>query len=85
MKNTLSDNIIVRDSKWTMADITTLFNDEEVYFTAQVLIPNLMVELGIFPSTSAARRANRVGNIPTGWTEFKASKKRKIWIWNPTE
>jgi len=44
MKNTLSDNIIVRDSKWTMADITTLFNDEEVYFTAQVLIPNLMVE-----------------------------------------
>jgi len=81
----MSDNIIVRSSEWQDSDITTLFGDEDVHFTDQKLIPNLMVELGVFPSTSTARRAGRVGDIPTGWTEFKASKKRKIWIWNPTD
>ena len=49
-------------------------------------LPNLMVEIGAFVSTSQARRAGREGNIPEGFSfEFKASKKKRIFIWNPTE
>jgi hypothetical protein len=41
-------------------------------------------EMNIFTSTSEARRAGRDGPIPQGFTnDFKASKKRRLWIWNP--
>ena len=60
-------------------------NTEEVHFTDAQDLPNLLKELGVFPSTSEARRAGRTGPIPEGWTELKASKKRMLWIWNPTE
>jgi len=79
-------NIIVKQSAWTDRDIELLFEDEEVHFTEATDLSVLMKELGIFKSTSDARRAGRVGPIPTGFTfEFKASKKAMIWIWNPTE
>lgn len=83
-------NIVVKDSKWKESDITTLFGDwngdvEEVKFVDDMPMPNLMVELGIFPSTSKARQANRIGDIPSGWTQYKASRKVTLWIWNPTE
>ena len=62
------------------------FGDEQVFFAESDEMGALMRELGVFPSASAARRAGRQGPIPDGWTaEFKASKKRRIWIWNPTE
>ena len=79
------ENIIVATSKWRESDIPTLFKDEDVTFTEQTLIPNLLKDLGVFKSTSEAIRAGRKGSIPEGWTEFKASKKRRLWIWNPTE
>jgi hypothetical protein len=44
-----------------------------------------MLELGLYKSTSEARRANRVGDVPSGWTEMKGNKKTFIWIWNPDE
>ena len=79
-------NIIVKQSKWTDRDIELLFEDEEVHFTDADELSVLMKELGIFKSTSEARRAGRFGPIPEGFTfEFKASKKVRLWIWNPTE
>ena len=80
------ENVIINGSEWRESDIETLFGDEQVLFAESDEMGALMRELGVFPSANAARRAGREGPIPGGWTvEFKASKKRRIWIWNPTE
>jgi len=80
------ENIIITGSAWIESDVETLFGDEQVFFAESDEMSALMRELEIFPSASAARRAGRVGPIPDGWTaEFKASKKRRLWIWNPSE
>lgn len=79
-------NVVVRQSAWQESDIELLFEDEEVHFTDVDDLSVLMKEMGIFESSSAARRAGRVGPIPEGFTfNFKASKKCRLWIWNPTE
>jgi hypothetical protein len=80
------DNVVVNHSKWQKEDIGLLFEDEPVHFTNATCLSVLMKELGIFKSTSEARRAGRFGPIPEGFTfEFKASKKVRLWIWNPTD
>lgn len=80
------ENVIITGSSWLESDVKTLFGDEQVFFADSDEMGALMRELGVFPSASAARRAGREGPVPAGWTaEFKASKKRRIWIWNPTE
>ena len=80
------ENIIITSSPWQESDVKTLFGDEQVFFAESDELSALMRELEVFPSASAARRAGREGPIPEGWTaEFKASKKRRLWIWNPTE
>ena len=80
------ENVIIKSSPWLESDVETLFGDEEVFFAESDTLETLMRELGVFPSSSAARRAGREGPVPTGWTaEFKASKKRRVWIWNPSE
>lgn len=80
------ENVVIKGSAWLESDIETLFGDEEVFFAESDELGALMRELGVFPSASAARRAGREGPVPDGWTaEFKASKKRRLWIWNPTE
>ncbi|ATN93526.1 hypothetical protein [Pseudoalteromonas phage J2-1_QLiu-2017] len=81
----VTDNIVVSSSPWLHTDITTIFGDEEVLFVPDTSLPTLLAELGIYKSTSKARQANRVGPIPKGYTEFKASKKKTLYIWNPTE
>ena len=82
----LIENVVIKGSAWLDSDIETLFGDEEVFIAESDELGALMRELGVFPSASAARRAGRQGPIPEGWTaEFKASKKRRIWIWNPSE
>lgn len=81
----MTDNVVVNSSAWEQEDLDILFGDEEVHFTNFTDLPSLMVELGIFPSKSKARHAGRAGDIPSGFTnKFKASKKRMLWIWNPT-
>jgi len=80
------ENIIVNSEFVQEHDRNILFGDEPVHFTDAKDLPNLLVELKIFKSTSQARQANRKGSIPFGFTdEFKASKKSRIWIWNPSE
>ena len=81
-------NVLVKNSSWTNRDLEVLYDDdlhknEEVILTSAIDIPNLLVELKCYQSTGQARRAGRTGPIPIGWTEFKASKKVKLWIWNP--
>jgi arginine repressor len=79
------ENIVVESSPWTQRDLEILFESEPVQFVQDQDLSQLMKELGIFKSTSEARRANRTGAIPGGYTEYRASKKQMIWIWNPTE
>ena len=79
------ENVVVKDSPWLESDIKTVFEDEEVHFTTSEDLPNLLREVGVYKSNSEARRNNRVGDIPSGYTELKASKKRRLYIWNPTE
>ncbi len=86
------ENVVIKGSAWDPGDLDILFadiggaNQEDVFFAESDELSALMRELGIYPSASAARRAGRHGPIPKGWTpEFKASKKRRLWIWNPTE
>lgn len=85
MKNSQINNIVISHSPWLASDIPTLFDDEEVLHCDAQDLPNLMVEVGAYPTTSKARHAGRQGAIPQGYTEFKASKKRQLFIWNPTE
>ncbi len=80
IENIVIDNGNVRDS-----DIPTLYGDEEVIRTTETDIPRLLVQCGIYKSTTQARNAGRQGKVPDGWTEFKASKKRRLFIWNPTD
>lgn len=79
-------NVVIETSKWRQSDIELLFGDEKVYFTTETNMPRLLKELKVFGSTSEAIRAGRKGEVLEGFTDrFKASKKRFLWIWNPTE
>jgi len=80
------ENVVIKSSKWREEDIPLLFGDEPVFFAESTTLQHLMKELGVFRSTSEAIRAGRTGNVPSGFTDaYKASKKRRLWIWNPTE
>lgn len=79
------ENIVVAESDWREEDIYTLFEREYVHFTTATDLPSLLKEVGVYKSTSEARRAGRTGDIQKGWSEIKASKKRRLWIWNPYE
>lgn len=79
------ENIIVNGKFVLPTDAAALFEDENVHYTDTTELSVLMKELGIYSSSSIARRSGRHGPVPSGFTEFKASKKRIIWIWNPTE
>ena len=80
------ENIVISDSPWLDSDIKTIFGDEDVYFAESNELSTLMKELGVYKSASEARRANRHGEIPAGYShDFKASKKIRLYIWNPTE
>lgn len=81
------ENIIVDSEFIKPEDKDIIFGDEDVLHVKEGTdLSVLMKDLGIFKSTSEARRAGRVGNIPTGYTDnYKASKKRRLYIWNPTE
>lgn len=76
-------NIVVNQSDWTPRDIELLFSREPVEFVDNKPLPNLLAELGVYKSSTQARKAGRVGELPKGWSEIKASKKVTIWLWNP--
>lgn len=81
-------NVVVANKNVLSTDKITLFENEEVIFVIPDNardLPSLLVFLGIYKSTSQARQAGRTGEVPTGWTVMKASKKVELFIWNPTE
>lgn len=82
-------NIVIGNSKWHKDDINSIYAnmkgkyDEPILFTTEEFLPNLLVSLGFYKSTSQARQAKREGKIPDGYTELKATKTDIIYIWNP--
>lgn len=78
-------NIIIKNEFLQDSDQKMLFDDEPVVFSNANTIEELLVELGCFTSKSQARKAGREGPVPGGFTQFKATKKKWLWIWNPTE
>ncbi|AAQ64353.1 hypothetical protein KVP40.0283 [Vibrio phage KVP40] len=79
-------NIIVENGNILPTDQATLFADEEVLRVPGTFnLTDLVCHLGLYKSKSQARQANRVGEIPTGYTEFKGNKKTPLYVWNPTE
>lgn len=78
-------NLVVSDSPWTVRDLDIIFEDEHVDRIPNISLDVLLAKLGIYKSTSEARRAGRQGLIPLGYSEIKASKKDRLFIWNPSE
>ena len=83
-------NIVVDTPHLQDGDIESIFGDgrghvEEVLYTREVPLDVLLRDLGIYKSTSEARRAGRSGPIPSGYTELKASRIHRLYIWNPSE
>ena len=78
-------NIIIKNSKTSIQDISTIFGSEFFTVAESTQLDQLCKELNIFKSTSEARRNGRLGEIPTGYSEIKASKKVHLYIWNPFE
>lgn len=77
-------NVVMSNSPYTHRDLELIFQGEDVVFSSATNITDLVCELGLYKSKSQARSAGRVGEIPTGFTEYKANKTVTIWIWNPT-
>lgn len=78
-------NVVIASSSYTHRDLELLFDNEDVIFSNTTNITDLVCELGLYKSKSQARSAGRVGDIPTGFTEYKGNKVTTIWIWNPSE
>lgn len=81
-------NVTINNSNVQPTDRHTLFEDEPVIIVDEGLckdLPQLLKHLGVYSSTSQARKSGRIGGIPVGWNEIKASKKVELFIWNPSE
>lgn len=76
-------NVVVEGSSYTLRDLELLFPDEPVILVKEMPLPSLLKLLKVYKSSNQAIRAGRTGDIPKGFTEFKASKKVTLWIWNP--
>lgn len=78
-------NIVMDTSNVLATDIRTLFGEEPIFWSRAKDLQTLMMECGIYKSKSQAMKAGRAGPIPSGWTVFRASKTKTLWIWNPSE
>lgn len=78
-------NIVISGSPYTQRDLDLLFGEEQIILAQNVALPTLLKTLKIYKSSNQAIRAGRKGDIPTGYTELRASKKVTLYIWNPTE
>lgn len=81
-------NVIINNSNVQPTDQQTLFCDEPVIVVEKgdcSDLPQLLKHLGVYQSTSQARKTGRVGGIPVGWNEIRASKKVELFLWNPSE
>lgn len=86
-------NIIIADSCHELGDELSIFGElingehvlrEQVLYKEAPSLEVLYRDLGIYKSSSEAKRAGKGGEIPLGYSEHKASKKRRVYIWNPS-
>lgn len=78
-------NLVIAESPWLQRDLEIIFGDEPVTIVPDIPLDSLLAYLDVYKSTSEARRAGRVGPIPIGYSEIKASKRTRLFIWNPSE
>ena len=78
-------NMVVATSPWTKRDLDIVFPGESVVSIQNEPLDVLLAKAGIYKSSSEARRAGRQGPIPLGYSEIKASKRDRLFIWNPSE
>jgi len=80
-------NVIINNGFVQPTDQHILFEDENVVVVEEQFscLSQLLKHLGVYGSTSQARKAGRVGDIPSGWSLIKASKKVELCLWNPSE
>lgn len=83
-------NVVVLNENWDTSGIGSIFEDWDgsydgpLWVTDKDLLPNLLVKLGIYPSTSKAIQAGRKGKIPSGFDEIKANKSGvRLYTYNP--
>lgn len=79
-------NVIIQSDAVESGDVELIFGSEPVVTINRDSVtdlPGLLAELGLYKSRSESRRAGRTGDIPTGYTEMKGSKKCHLFIWNP--
>lgn len=75
-----SVNVLVINDNWDISAIQSRFEDMDgtydgpLYVTDINLLPNLLVKLKIYESTSKAIQAGRKGKIPPGFEITKANK-----------
>ena len=84
------ENIVIGKPLVDEADLFSLSNEdwfkneaEKTFWTNERFLPRILVDIGIFPSTSEVRR-NKPELVKTldkvDFIELKVTKKRKIWI-----
>ena len=67
----------VNNSDWDVSE------EEKTFFTNERFLPRILVDLGIYPSTSEIRRNKPelfISLNDLGFYEIKPTKKRKLWI-----
>lgn len=78
----------VREINWSSSYADTPYSCFELDEPITIFDPDtdygvLLVTGGLFASVSKAWKAGYKGQIPSGWTEFRANKV-KVFIWNPS-
>lgn len=62
-----------------------LFTGKEIFFSKELRLPNLLKEIGFFKSTSEARQANFIGEVPEGWSEYRTNSGKYLSLFNPSK
>lgn len=86
-------NVVIGQSE-TQSMLNSLFYDnsksletwqkeDPIHYSQAEDLQALMLEVGAYKTKSEAMRAGRSGPIPKGYSEYKASKKIRLWLWNP--
>ena len=78
-------NVVIDNGNVLETDIPTLFGDEPVLVVKPMTLQELMVVVKAYNSKTKAIQCGRSGEIPSGFTKFKANKILTLWIWNPSE
>ena len=78
-------NVIIKNGHERPTDLALFFGEQEEAFLLEATDwADVLVQLGIFPSKSQARKNGRAGPLPPGFSEHKIGK-NFVWLLNATE